>query len=65
MDTEERSQNTSLLMSFGYAVHLYNFRETCAYNLHTQQIHSDSNIRKFRLLACALHAAFLCCKIMW
>lgn len=36
MDTEERSQNTSLLMSFGYAVHLYSFKEICAYHLHTQ-----------------------------
>lgn len=36
MHTEERSQNTFLLMSFGYAFHLYSFKENYANNLHTR-----------------------------
>lgn len=36
MHTEERSQNTFLSMSFGYAFHLYSFKENYANNLHTR-----------------------------
>lgn len=64
--TQRREHSSSLLLSYGCTLHLYSFRDLCQqFYILDKCIWMLIEIKKFCSLACALHAAFLCCKIMW
>lgn len=66
MHTEERTQLLPLAELWLYSAFVQFQRDLCQqFYILDKCIWMLIKIKKFCSLACALHAAFLCCKIMW